>query len=166
MHTEGAPAWIWSPLPGRPRWSTAITGVLVFLVVLWRTRRALPAVAAAMAWVCGYEVVYQATGSLLHGWSLGTLALTIAGTGGWLVLAYFLGIRPDWRVLAVFAAVWAVWILAGFESNMPDRMIPGSATTWSWRDELLNVGTKTVLAVAVATSDGRMRQARSTSPAS
>lgn len=148
MHTRLAPGWIWSPLPGQPRWSTVVTGLAVFGIVLWRTRRPLNAAAATMAWVSGYEILYEVTGSLLHGWSLSTLALTSVGTGGWLVLAYTLGIRPEWRVLAVFMMLWAVWVILGYESNMPDRIIPGSAATWSWRDELLNAGTKTLLSLA------------------
>jgi hypothetical protein len=153
MHTGNAPVWIWSPLPGQPRWSSVITGIAVFLVVLRRTWRPLNAAAATMAWLCGYEILYEATGTLLHGWSLGTLALTTVGTGGWLILAYVLGIRPDRRVFAGFVVLWAVWIIAGYESNMPDRIIPGAAATWSWRDELLNVGTKVLLAVAVAMAE-------------
>jgi hypothetical protein len=159
MHTQNAPGWIWSPLPGSVRWSTVATGAVLFATVLWQTRRPVGAVAVTMAWLCGFEILYQATGAVVHRWSLGTLTLTVAGTGGWLLLAYLLGVRPNRALTVVVVAVWIIWIALGFESNMPDRIIPGAATVWSWRDELLNVGTKTLLALALLTAAPSMRVA-------
>jgi hypothetical protein len=146
-HTQGAPSWVWSPLAGA-RWTTVITWAALFAVVAWRSRNPLKGVVVAMCWLSGYEILYEATGSVLHGWSLTSLMFTTAGTAGWLVAAFLWQLWPDWRVLAVFAVMWAVWIVAGYNSNMPDRIIPGADVRWSWSDELLNVGTKTVMALA------------------
>ena len=149
MHTEGAPAWIFSPF-AEARWSTVLTLGALFILVTWKTRRPVVGLVAAMAWLSGFEILYQATGAVLHHWSVTTLVFTTAGTGGWLIAAYTLGVRLDWRTASMFVALWVVWIALGFDSNMPDRIIAGADRVFSWRDELLNVGTKTVFGVVIA----------------
>lgn len=148
VHTQGTPSWLWSPF-AQVRWSTVLTAVAIVLVITWQTRRPITAVVTALAWLSGFEILYQATGAVLHGWSLMTLTYTVTGTTGWLVAAYLLGVRPDVRLLVLFGIVWVVWIAAGYRSNMPDRIITGADVTYSWSDELLNVATKTVLAAAL-----------------
>lgn len=148
MHTEGTPSWLWSPL-NQVRWSTVLTAGILFAVITWQTRRPVLAVAATMAWLWGYEIIYQATGTVVHRWSLMSLGYTVAGTTGWLIATYMFGVRLDWRIVAAFAGLWVVWILLGFNSNMSDRIIPGADRTFSWSDEALNVATKAVAAAAV-----------------
>lgn len=148
MHTQDAPSWIWSPLMG-VRWSTVLTWAVLLAVVSWQTRNPIKGLVLAMAWLSGYEILYQATGSILHHWSLQTLMFTTTGTAGWLIATYLFGIRPEWRTSVIFAMLWLGWILAGYESNMPDRIIGGTAIHWSWLDEAFNVSTKTMLAVAL-----------------
>lgn len=148
MHTEGAPGWVWSPLMG-VRWSTVLTWLVLFAVVSWQTRNPIKGLVLAMAWLSGYEILYQTTGSLLHRWSLQTLMFTTTGTTGWLIATYLFGFRPEWRTSAVFVALWLSWMLSGYESNMPDRIIGGTAIHWSWLDEMFNVSTKTMLALVL-----------------
>lgn len=134
------------------RWSTVLTWALLFAVMSWRTRNPIKGGVVAMAWLSGYEILYQATGSLLHRWSVETLMFTTTGTTGWLIATYLFGIRPEWRTSAIFAALWLGWMLVGYESNMPDRIIGGTAIHWSWLDEAFNVSTKTTLAAALLAS--------------
>src|SRR5215472_3996063 len=149
QHTQDAPSWIWSPLHG-VRWTTVVTWVVLFALVSWRLRNPIKGFVAAMAWLSGYEILYQATGSVLHGWSLETLMFTTTGTTGWLIATYLFGIRPSWAMLGVFVVLWGAWIGTGYHSNMPDRIIGGANWHWSWADEMLNVSTKTVLALTLA----------------
>jgi len=148
MHTQDAPGWVYSPVMGG-RWSTVLTWAALLVVVSWQTRNPARGLVLAMAWLSGYEILYQATGSILHGWSRQTLAFTITGTTGWLIAAYLFGFRPEWRTLSLLAMLWVAWIAGGYNSNMADRIIPGANWHWSWSDELLNVSTKTMLAIAL-----------------
>jgi hypothetical protein len=154
--TRGAPSWLWSPFADA-RWSTVLTFVALCALTAWNTRRPIVGLATAMAWLSGFEIIYEATGSIMHGWSLTTLLWTTAGTAGWMVAAYALGVRPDLRIFFVFAVLWAVWIAAGYRSNMPDRIIPGANLTFSWFDEALNICTKTTLAIGVLVGALRTR---------
>jgi hypothetical protein len=167
IHTQGAPDWIFSPLD-HTRWSTLLTFAVVAVVVGLRTRRPLIAVVAALAWLSGFEILYQATGLIRHGWSPLTLTYTTAGTAGWTIALWWAGFRPNWKLVAVFAASWVAWVALGFDSNMPDRIIPGADLTFSWTDEAMNVGTKTLLAVAVAfgtlAATGRLTTSRTETP--
>lgn len=149
----GAPSWIWSPILGA-RWSTVLTMAAILVVVGWRTRSPLRALVVAMAWLCGYEILYEATGSLLHRWSLTTLMWTTSGTAGWLVAYWLWGMRPPPALMATFTASWFIWILAGFNSNWSSFPLgqPGADAVWSWTDEALNVTTKTLLALALLAS--------------
>jgi len=148
QHTQDAPGWIWSPFYG-VRWTTVVTWAALFALVSWRTRNPIKGLVVAMSWLSGYEILYQATGSVLHHWSLMTLTFTVTGTTGWLIAAYLWGFRPDGQTLILFVGLWVAWVVAGFESNMPDRIIGGTAIQWSWPDEALNVTTKTLLALAL-----------------
>lgn len=148
MHTEDVPFWVWSPF-AQVRWSTVLTFAVVAAVIAWRRRNPLLGLVGAMSWLAGFEILYQATGAVVHGWSLLTLTYTITGTTGWLIAAAAFGLRIDYRVVAVFAVLWVVWLALGYDSNMPDRIIPGADRVFSGRDEAINVATKTLLAAAL-----------------
>ena len=156
MYPQNAPSWIWSPVLGA-RWSTMVTMAAILAVVGWRTRNPLRAIVAGMAWLCGYEIIYEATGSAMHGWSLTTLMWTTTGTAGWLLAYWALGMRPRWWLLGIFGILWIAWMLTGYHSNWQSFLLgqPGADARFSYSDEAWNVVTKTILALALMF--GRLR---------
>jgi hypothetical protein len=102
-----------------------------------------------MAWLSAYEILFQVTGAVLHGWSLSNLAWMTAAVGGWVALAFVMGILPDWRLLVLVALVWLVWVLTGFNSNSPTVAgTPGFSVHFSVSAEILNALTKTLLGLS------------------
>jgi hypothetical protein len=141
--------WIWVPFLGPIRVSTLIVGALMVIAIVWRRRDALIALTALMGWLSTFEILYQATGAALHGWSLSYVLWMSAALGGWVVLSAVRRIVPDWRLLLPMALVWALWILTGFNSNSPSIVgTPGFPPDFSAGDELFNELSKTLLAVA------------------
>jgi hypothetical protein len=136
-------AFIWADLPviGSIRWTTILTAVLVVLAVSWKTRRLLPGPVVAITWAASYEILYGWTNVFLHGWNASQNSWQTAALVGWLFYAYVSKVRLDRRALIVFAALWAAWILVGFNSNHP--LVPA---TFDLASEILNVATKTWLA--------------------
>ncbi|HJT79128.1 MAG TPA: hypothetical protein VJ739_18170 [Gemmataceae bacterium] len=134
--------WLHTP-DGNIRISTVLMGLAILGVVSWRTRRPLAAGAAAMGWICAYEIAWQGAGTLLHhthDWA--TMAWFTAALIAWPLLSLAIAGRPDWRLGALAAAIFAVWMLVGFHANDADR------PPYVWSDELLNEGSKTALGFA------------------
>ena len=134
---------VWSPLPLHPRWSTVLMAALLLAVIGWRSRSPRLAVVATLAWLFGFEIIWQ----LGHGisghvrfWDLNWF-YWLAISGGWLAFAHHLGVRPELRLVAVAAALWAIWLMLGFNSNWPGQPI-------SWTNEALNEASKTALGLA------------------
>lgn len=149
--------WPWLYVPfGHVRLSTAVLTGVVLAAVLLRTRRPHVAVVAIMAWLSGFEIIWQ-TGE----YAFGRVPLSyelwfVAAVISWVALAHVLGIRPDPWLTAVFAVTFAVWVALGFHSNWPGQ-------PFSLRDEVLNEVSKTALALAYLLGGvraGRRRLAR------
>jgi hypothetical protein len=119
------------------------------VAILWRRRDGLVALVALMAWLSAYEILFQATGTAMHGWSPAYFVWMSAAVGGWIVLAVIRGIVPDrWLLLAV-GLVWVAWILVGFGPNSPALAgTTGLPKDFSVTDEILNELSKTLLAAA------------------
>lgn len=134
---------MWLELPIGPfRVSTALTAIALGVWLLWRYRRWTAAVAGVMAWLAAYEVLYIGTGTLLHGWPFSAFLWT-ANLSAWVLLAWVIGVRPNPWLLLPFGASWLIWMAIGFVANTPGY-------PWRWDDEVINVITKSVLAVAYA----------------
>jgi len=102
-----------------------------------------------MAWLSAYEILFQVTGAVVHGWSLSNLAWMTAAVGGWVALAFAMGIVPDLRLLVLVVVVWSIWILAGFDSNSPTVAgTSGFPVRFSMSDEILNELSKSLLGLA------------------
>ena len=142
------PPWIWLPLAGPVRISTIAAAVVTVAIVWWR-RGAFTALVAVMAWLSAYEILFQATGMIIHGWSAAYFFWMSAAVGGWVVLAVVKGVLPDRLLLLTMALVWVAWILAGFNSNSPTVAgTPGFPKDFTVNGEVLNELTKTLLAAA------------------
>jgi len=138
--------WLWLPLVGPIRISTAFAAVAIFTVILWRQRSPLLALVTVLAWASVFEIAYNATGTLLHGWPLAYLVWLAAALGGWVLLAWRLGVVPSRVWLAGVAVVWTVWVVAGFESNAPLGPGPGHPATFNVAGEVMNELAKSLLA--------------------
>lgn len=137
--------WGWTAVlfPAGVRLSTWLPiAAFVAVAVIRRDGRAI---GAAFAWLAGFEAAYQAstlaTGSGLPaaGWT--APALIVFGVAvTW--EAWRRGVRPDLRVMAMTAAVWAAWLATGFHANEP-TFVDFNVTA-----EVLNEAAKTLWAVA------------------
>jgi ABC-type glucose/galactose transport system permease subunit len=143
------PPWIWLSIIGPIRISTVLAGLAMASAILWRRRAPLTALIALMAWLSAYEILYQATGTAIHGWSPAYFLWMSAAVSGWVVLGVVRGIVPDrWLLLAV-ALVWVVWILTGFNSNSPTVAgTSGFPKGFSVSNEIFNELSKTLLAAS------------------
>jgi hypothetical protein len=143
------PPWVLLPVVGPIRISTVAAGLLIVVVILWRRRALLSALIALMAWASAYEILYSGTGSAIHGWPVSNFVWMTAAVGGWVILAHVWGIVPNrWLLLAV-GLVWVIWIVTGFNSNVPT--VAGTAgfpKGFSYSSEILNELSKTLLALA------------------
>jgi hypothetical protein len=141
--------WVLLPIVGPIRVSTLVASIVILVVVLWHRRSPLIALVAVMAWASTYEILFSATGAIVHGWSLGGFVWLSAAVGGWVVLAFVVGVIPTWRWLLPFAVVWLIWILTGFNSNSPTVAgTPGFPARFSVVDEVINELSKSLLALA------------------
>jgi hypothetical protein len=143
--------WLWLPLAGPIRISTVVAAIVIVAIVLWRRRGPLLGLVTVMAWASFFEIAFNATGTVLHGWPVAYLAWLAAALGGWLLLATLLGVVPDGRWLAAVAAVWLIWMFTGFDSNAPSGPGPGHPAVFSVADEVLNELAKSLLALAYLT---------------
>ncbi len=143
-----APPWIWLPLVGPVRIST-IAVALAMVAILWWRRGVFTALIAVMAWLSAYEILFQATGVIIHGWSVSYFFWMSAAVGGWVVLGVVRCVRPDRLLMLATGVVWAAWILAGFNSNSPSGTgTPGFPNDFTVAGEILNEVSKTLLAAA------------------
>jgi hypothetical protein len=141
--------WLVLPVAGPIRISTVAAGMLLVALIVWRRRDPLLALVALLAWVSAYEILYQATGVVMHGWGFTLFAWMTAAVAGWVLLAWVLGLVPNRWLLAGMLCIWIVWVASSFNSNSP--IAPGSAghpAGFSAWDELLNEASKTLLAAA------------------
>lgn len=128
------------------RWSSLAMLALIVLVVTVVRRRPVLGLVAAMGWLVAFEIPYEATDLLVRhqpGAHLTSWASWVVTVAGWPFAAWALGVRPDWRWVALSAAIFAVWIATGFHHNDPGQA--GQVMVWP---EVLNEGSKTALGVA------------------
>jgi uncharacterized membrane protein len=104
-----------------------------------------------LAWASAYEIIYGWTGTILQGWDANKTAWMSAAVIGWVLLAHVKGARTEKILLATFTCAWILWILMGFYSNT-------TLNTFNPVSEVLNVGTKTLLALAYLV--GTLRDAK------
>jgi hypothetical protein len=143
------PPWIWLPIVGPIRISTVLAGIVMVVAILWQRRVLSTAVITLMAWASAYEILYQVTGAVVHGWSLTNVVWLGAAVSGWVVLGLVLGIIPDRRLLLLTAVVWVPWIVSGFNSNSPATAgTAGLPNDFNMAGEIFNELTKTLLALA------------------
>jgi hypothetical protein len=135
--------WAYLPIFGPVRYSTIITAIVVALFICWRTRIFWLGPLVTLAWASTYEIIYSCTRTLLQGWDAYQTAWVSVAIVGWVLLAYAKGARTDKIVLAAFVGTWVVWILMGFHSNT-------TMNAFNLESELLNVATKTLLALSYA----------------
>jgi ABC-type glucose/galactose transport system permease subunit len=141
--------WALLPVVGPIRVSTVIASGVMVVAVLWRRHSPFIAVVAVMAWLSAYEILFQATGAVMHGWNASYFAWMSAAVGGWVVLGIVKGVVPTWRWLIPVALVWLIWILTGFNSNSPTAAgTAGFPLRFSIIDEVVNELSKTLLAIA------------------
>lgn len=133
---------IWLHWPGTyVRLTTIATAVVMALVILRRTRRPLLALVAVIGWLSAYEIAWEA-GQVLYGRDPLRPTLWLAGAIiGWVIAAQLIGIRVYGPLLLLAAAVFALWLLAGYQQNWPGFPIQPEI-------EGLNVLSKTALAGA------------------
>lgn len=125
------------------RLTTVITGGFLALAIGWRTRSPVRAFAGAMAWLCLYEVFFLVTTTVLLGWPwLSTFWETFAILG-YVLWAWALGVRPNPLLLSAFLVSWAAWTVAGLHANWPT-----DERHFRLGDEIANVATKGILAIA------------------
>jgi hypothetical protein len=143
------PPWIWLPVVGPIRISTVLAGMAILIVIIGRRRAPLTALIALMAWASAYEILYSATGTAIHGWSVSGFVWMTAAVGGWVVLSHVRGIVPDRRLVLLMAVAWGIWIVTGFNSNAPSVAgTPGFPKDFSVANEVLNELTKSLLGLA------------------
>jgi hypothetical protein len=152
--------WVWLPVTGPIRISTVLAGVLMVSVILWRRRDPALALVALLAWASAYEILYQVTGALVHGWPVAGRIWMVAALAGWVFLAGLLRVIPNRRLLLALALVWLLWVALGFESNAaPVTVTAGMPKVFTIVGEACNEVTKTLLAIAylVAALDRSVR---------
>jgi hypothetical protein len=129
------------------RWSTILVGAALLISVVWRYRDLRPAVAVVVAWASIFELFWltfkeQVTFHHPQPWQ-GFLFLAVF-VAGWIAALSYARIGPSIDWLVVSAAIFALWVLEGFHFNVYAQRAPLALT-----DELLNVGSKTALGVAL-----------------
>ena len=133
--------WAYAPIFGTIRYTTIATAILIALILSWRTHKLWLGPLTALAWASTYEIIYGWTGTILQGWDVNKTAWMSAAVVAWVFLAYVKGARTDKILLATFTCAWFLWILMGFYSN-------NTMNTFNLASEILNVGTKTLLALS------------------
>lgn len=135
--------WIWFPAVGPIRLSTVLGAVIMFGAVSVARRDVLAGAVAFLTWTSLFETIFGWIGFVVYHSPLGPLIWVTAALAGWVILGWKMNIRPDWRLSLVFALTMAVWIAAGFHSN-----VAGHANPINVRDEVLNEVAKSSLGLA------------------
>jgi hypothetical protein len=103
-------------------------------------RRPLQGVLAAMAWLVGYESIWQLTANWMLdrpiGWPVGL------GLGVVVIVYVVAGVRLDWRWVGVAVTFFLAWMLIGFHYNVPETR------HFDWWSESLNELSKTAWGLA------------------
>jgi hypothetical protein len=132
--------WAYLLVFGTIRYTTIATAIVVTVVISWWTHKLWLGPLTTLAWASAYEIIYGWTGTILQGWDTNKTAWMSAALIGWILLAYVKGARTEKILLATFTCAWILWILMGFYSN-------NTMNTFNPVSEILNVGTKTLLAL-------------------
>jgi hypothetical protein len=133
--------WLFVPNIIYIRVSTVAMILLIAIVVGLRTRRASIVGLTILGWMGVYEVVWQL---LYAGFGYQPFRPAIqfsCAVFGWLILGYYMGIRPDRYLTAAWALITVAWIALGFHANFPTH-------PFSVSDEIINELSKTILGVA------------------
>jgi hypothetical protein len=133
--------WAYLPLFGTIRYTTIFTAIVIAVIISWRTHKLWLGPLTALAWASAYEIIYEWTGTILHGSDLNKTAWMSAAVIAWVLLAYVKGARTDKILLGTFTCAWIIWISMGFYANNTMNM-------FDLASEILNVGTKTILALS------------------
>ncbi|HEV2952705.1 MAG TPA: hypothetical protein VG015_01270 [Candidatus Dormibacteraeota bacterium] len=145
---------------GGVRTSTLAMGAAFTLVGFSLPGRRYRALLGLAAWLFGFETAWQGTSIVVAvlGSPAPANALAVLATRWPLILhqapvyllpgpiailvAWRTGVRVDWRLLGLTAAVWTGWLLAGFHSN------GHTAGGFQALDEALNEAAKTAWGMA------------------
>ena len=133
--------WVVFPFVGSIRLSTVLAFIATLAILAWFRRSPVIAFAAAMGWVSAYEIVFQAIGTIYGQHDAMHLFYLAFSMSGWVLAAYFAGIRPHPGLLVAWGLLFLGWVAIGFHPNEYDQ--PGH---FSFVQEAFNVGTKDGLA--------------------
>ncbi|MCW4032849.1 MAG: hypothetical protein NWF08_05600 [Candidatus Bathyarchaeota archaeon] len=139
--------WIELGFVGSIRISTLLTASVVFIYVLVRTRSFFIAFVSTMAWASLYEIFFVITDSIIHNMPWSRTFWIVIALIAYPILAHTQGIRPNRLLLLIFSLTWIIWVLFGFNYNSYNN------PTFIPQNELLNVLSKTILALAYALSE-------------
>jgi hypothetical protein len=137
--------WVWLPLLGPTRWTTVLA-FLACIVVAWYRFGPWRGVLAGIAGISTFEIVFSATGTVVHHWPLAPLLWQSGALVAWPVLAWREQVRPSRELLVAFALLWLAWMAEGFQFNVPAH----GPQAPNLPAELLNASTKTLMVMAWA----------------
>jgi len=135
--------WFWIPSIGPIRISTLLGAVVVFTVVAVGRRSILAGIVTVVAWTSVFETIYHVVGIVGYHWPMADFVWGTAAVAGWVILAWLMGIRPDWRISVLFLVAMTTWIVTGFHYNVAGQVAP-----LNWGNEILNEVTKSLLGLA------------------
>jgi hypothetical protein len=134
-------AWLLFPFIGPIRLSTVLAFMATVVIVAW-FRRSIPvALVVGMGWVSAFEIVYQAVGTLYGRHDALHLFYLTFSMSGWVVAAYFAGVRPHPGLLFGWGFLFLGWMAIGFQPNLYDQ-----PSHFSLAQEAFNMATKEGLA--------------------
>ena len=146
------PQWIELGFIGSIRISTLLTAIVVFVYVLIQTRSFFIAFLSIMAWASLYEIVFVLTDSIIHNMPWSRTFWIVIALMAYPILVHTQGIRPNRLLLLIFSITWVIWVLFGFNYNSYND------PTYISQNELLNVLSKTILALAYALSEFTIKE--------
>lgn len=141
------PQWIELGFVGSIRISTLLTALVAFVYVSVRTRSFFIAFVSTMAWASLYEIIFVITDSIIHNMPWSRTFWIVIALMAYPILAHTQGIRPNRLLLLIFSLTWIIWVLFGFNYNSYDN------PTFIPQNELLNILSKTILALTYALSE-------------
>lgn len=148
---EARGVYVFDPFLHHPiRLSTLVLAAAIVGIVTIVRRSLVLGLLVMAAWVTVFELAYSLTGFLLRHdlWmqiypNLKTEDFTwvMIGLAGWAWLAHVKGARPDSVLATVAIVIFVVWMIIGHGGNMLGQPI-------DWREEALNVASKSLLGIA------------------